>query len=102
MEIDDDGRPKDKGVHINYGQSKVGNLFLTRELARTTPQTGVIHACFNPGSLRTELQRHWKGLASWIAVSGFPATFSFTANLANRSKDKLLFYSAIHGAYTEL
>ena len=58
MEIDDDGRPKDKGVQLNFGQSKVGNLFLACELARATPQTGVLHISFSPENLRTELQRH--------------------------------------------
>ena len=71
MELDDDGRPKDKGVQLDYGQSKVGNLFLARHFARATPQTGVLHACFNPGSLKTELQRHWKGLGARLSVSSF-------------------------------
>ena len=69
MELDDDGRPKDKGVQPNYGQSKVGNLFLARHFAQAVPQTGAIHACFNPGNLKTELQRHWQGLVKTLAVS---------------------------------
>ena len=69
MELADDGRPNDKGVQHNYGQSKVGNLFLAREFARSTPQTGITHACFNPGNLRTELQRHWEGLGTKLTVS---------------------------------
>ncbi|TVY14192.1 putative oxidoreductase [Lachnellula arida] len=81
--IDDDGRPTDQGVTSNYGQTKVGNVFLARELAKTTPQTGVVHAAFNPGNLRTELQRHWTGVAPWIT-------------------DKCLLFPPIHGAYTEL
>lgn len=69
-EGDDVGRPQDRGVANNYGQSKVGNVFFARELAKaTTPQTGVVHAAFNPGNLRTELQRHWTGLGHWITVS---------------------------------
>ena len=67
--IDDVGRPTDQGVENNYGQTKVGNVFLARELAKTTPQTGVVHAAFNPGNLRTELQRHWSGVGRWIIVS---------------------------------
>ena len=68
-----DGRPQDKGVQLNYGQSKVGNLFFARDFARSTPQTGVTHACFNPGNLKTELQRHWQGLALNVVVSEAPS-----------------------------
>ncbi|KAI1196080.1 NAD(P)-binding protein [Nemania serpens] len=78
-----DGGPTDQGVWANYAQSKVGNAFLARELAKTTAETGVVHAAFNPGNLRTELQRHTSGLAF---------------ELANRA----LLYPAIKGAYTEL
>jgi len=81
--IDDDGRPKDQGVTSNYSQTKVGNVFLALECAKTTPQTGVVHAAFNPGNLRTELQRHWTGVGHWIT-------------------DKCLLYPPIYGAYTEL
>ena len=62
MELDDTGRPKDMDELSSYGQSKVGNVFLARQYAKTTSQTGVVHASFNPGNLRTELQRHWHGL----------------------------------------
>ncbi|KAK7743156.1 short-chain alcohol dehydrogenase [Cytospora paraplurivora] len=72
--IDSDGRPKDQGVTQNYGQTKVGNVFFAREFARSTPQTGVVHAAFNPGNLQTELQRHWTGVASWVTVSGIEAS----------------------------
>ena len=71
MELDEEGRPKDMGVQRNYGQSKVGNLFLARKFAGDTPQTGVTHACFNPGNLSTDLQRHWGGLAPKLAVDIF-------------------------------
>ena len=78
--IDDLGRPTDQGVENNYGQTKVGNVFLARELARTTPQTGVVHAAFNPGNLRTELQRHWSGVGRWIIVSS--VTFVLYSSIA--------------------
>ena len=67
--LDDAGRPTDQGAKGNYAQSKVGNVFLARQLAKTTPQTGVVHAAFNPGNLRTELQRHWSGFDAWFTVS---------------------------------
>lgn len=75
--LDDAGRPTDRGVKVNYAQTKVGNAFLARELAKSTPQTGVVHAAFNPGNLRTELQRHWSGLDAWFTVSSGPCIFPF-------------------------
>ncbi|KAI0104820.1 NAD(P)-binding protein [Nemania sp. FL0031] len=81
--IEDDGRPTDQGVKPNYAQTKVGNVFFAREFSKTTPQTGIVHAAFNPGNLRTELQRHWTGLDHWIT-------------------DNFILYPAIYGAYTEL
>ncbi|KAI1470549.1 NAD(P)-binding protein [Daldinia caldariorum] len=83
MILNDDGSPTDQGMRLNYGQTKVGNVFFAREFAKTTPQTGVVHAAFNPGNLHTELQRHWKGLDQWIT-------------------EKFFTYPAIYGAYTEL
>ncbi|KAG8165587.1 hypothetical protein KVR01_004139 [Diaporthe batatas] len=81
--IDESGCPTDQGVSDNYGQSKVGNVFLARHFAKTTPENGVVHAAFNPGNLRTELQRHWTGVSAWIT-------------------DKLIVGPPINGAYTEL
>lgn len=68
MEVDDTGRPRETNVLSSYGQSKVGNVFLAREYGKTTPQTGVVHACFNPGNLRTELQRNWSGIGVKLMV----------------------------------
>ena len=73
MEVDDTGRPKDMDELSSYGQSKVGNVFLARAFAKTTPQTGVVHASFNPGNLRTDLQRHWHGLDLTFMVSTRPS-----------------------------
>lgn len=72
-----DGGPTDQGVWANYAQSKVGNAFLARELAKTTAETGVVHAAFNPGNLRTELQRHTSGLAFELAVCSLLFFFFF-------------------------
>ncbi|KAL9083255.1 MAG: hypothetical protein Q9165_008608 [Trypethelium subeluteriae] len=83
IQVNSNGCPKDMGVMPNYGQTKVGNAIMAREFAKTTPQTGVVHAAFNPGNLRSELQRHWKGVGR-----------SFTVNY--------LCYPPINGAYTEL
>ena len=69
MVVDNAGRPKDTDELTSYGQSKVGNVFLARMHAKTTPETGVVHAAFNPGNLRTELQRHWHGIDITFMVS---------------------------------
>ncbi|KAI1108085.1 NAD(P)-binding protein [Nemania sp. NC0429] len=81
--LEANGCPSDQGVKANYSQTKVGNVFLARECAKATPETGIVHAAFNPGNLRTELQRHWTGIDHWFT-------------------DKFLLHTAIHGAYTEL
>ena len=69
IQVDNDGRPQNKGVEQNYAQSKVGNLFLARIYASETPQNGVVHLCFNPGNLKTDLQRHWRGLSPLLVVN---------------------------------
>lgn len=79
MEIAPDGRPHDKGLSPNYGQTKVGNVFFARTFAQSTEDTGVIHAAFNPGNLKTELQRHWKGLSRSITVSRLSSTAALFA-----------------------
>lgn len=60
--------PKVMDSTSNYAQTKVGNLFLAKELAKRDSETGIVHACFNPGNLRTDLQRHWSGVGAWITV----------------------------------
>lgn len=77
MQLDDAGKPLDKGVPGNCSQSKVGNLFLAGVLARETHRSGVAHACFNPGNLRTELQRYWTGLGRMLTVSYRALTVSY-------------------------
>ncbi|KAI1436129.1 hypothetical protein GGR50DRAFT_686614 [Xylaria sp. CBS 124048] len=81
--IDADGKPTDQGVKKNYGQTKAGNVFFARLFAKQTPETGVVHVSFNPGNLRTNLQRHWEGLDRWMV-------------------DKFMLLPPIFGAYTEL
>lgn len=79
MEVDDAGRPQDTDDELSsYGQSKAGNVFLARKYAKTTPQTGVVHACFNPGNLKTGLQRHWSGLTPKLMVYIHTYTFPST------------------------
>jgi len=55
------GEPKSKQSQgANYGQSKVGNLFLAHEFACRYPvkESNMIANSWNPGNLKTELQRH--------------------------------------------
>ncbi|CAK3813067.1 Hypothetical predicted protein [Lecanosticta acicola] len=85
MKLNADGSPNSSEVsnEVNYGQTKTGNFFFSKEFARSTPENGVVHVCFNPGNLRTELQRHWGGIGAKIT-------------------DVLLLYPAVYGGYTEL
>ncbi|KAK3650661.1 short-chain alcohol dehydrogenase [Elasticomyces elasticus] len=70
----------------NYGMSKVGNYFLASQFAVRNPVKdgkGVLSLAFNPGNLRTELQRDMQGLTKWVIST-------------------LLLYPAVFGGYTEL
>ncbi|KAL9053382.1 MAG: hypothetical protein Q9162_004823 [Coniocarpon cinnabarinum] len=69
----------------NYGVSKAGNLFLAREFGRTAE--GVVSVCFNPGNLRTDLQRH--------VTKGIP-------KFVQSGVQSLILYDGVMGAYTEL
>ena len=53
MDLDDDGRPKDRGMLLNYEQSKVGNHFLAREFARARKETRIVHASIRGISRRS-------------------------------------------------
>ena len=54
-----DGSPKLYGLQsMNYTQSKIGNVYLASEFAARYGRDGIISVCWNPGNLRTELQRH--------------------------------------------
>jgi NAD(P)-dependent dehydrogenase (short-subunit alcohol dehydrogenase family) len=71
---------------VNYGSSKSGNYFLAKEFARRYPLSadgqGVLSVSFNPGNLRSELQRHMSGFGRWFV--------------------NLICYPVVFGAYTEL
>jgi len=84
--IEDDGSAK---VHdtpgTDYGQTKAGNYFLATETARRYGKDGIVSVAWNPGNLRSELQRHMSlgAIGAWIF-------------------DKTLLYPPVMGAYTEL
>ncbi|KAJ7642055.1 NAD(P)-binding protein [Roridomyces roridus] len=58
-------RKKDK-VYI-YGQSKLGNIIVSNELARRYADQGIVSISLNPGNLRSELARHETNpIVHWI------------------------------------
>lgn len=70
------------GRNPDYGQSKAGNVLLAHESAKHWGNdAGVVHVSFNPGNLKTELQRH-VGAAQMILSP--------------------ILFPAVYGAYTEL
>ena len=85
MDIDDTGKPKEQDELTSYGQSKTGNVFLARHYAKDTGQNGIVHVAFNPGNLRSNLQRHWSGLDITLMVR-IPSIQSFFCN-ANPNLD---------------
>jgi NAD(P)-dependent dehydrogenase (short-subunit alcohol dehydrogenase family) len=84
--IDKDGNYQDPGrVELSYMASKVGDVFMCAEFARRNPLKdgrGVVTNAWNPGNLKSELQRHtpwWQYiLIIWML------------------------YPMVYGAYTEL
>ena len=66
----------------NYGQTKVGNVLLAYKTQALLREHGIVSVSFNPGNLKTELQRHSSGILARLA-------------------DNML-HPAIYGAYTEL
>lgn len=81
----DDGTPTlfGKGKQSSYNMSKAGNVFYAVEFARRYGGDGILSVAWNPGNLRTELQRHINPVFSAIVRT-------------------LLTYPAIYGGYTEL
>ena len=69
----------------NYGATKAGNVFLATEFARLHPGNGgkgVVSNAWNPGNLKTELQRH--------------------ANAIMAIMVNWMLHPAVFGGYTEL
>ncbi|KIX04023.1 uncharacterized protein Z518_07576 [Rhinocladiella mackenziei CBS 650.93] len=65
-----------------YAVSKAGNLFYASEYGKRCKADGIVSTCFNPGNLKTELQRY----------------MSASETVTHR----LILFPAILGAYTEL
>jgi NAD(P)-dependent dehydrogenase (short-subunit alcohol dehydrogenase family) len=83
VQFESDGSPRVNDVpRKDYAQSKIGNVFLAAEASRRYGKDGIISVAWNPGNLKSELQRH----------AGSVARFVMTP----------LLYPPIFGAYTEL
>ncbi|KAH8171198.1 short chain dehydrogenase domain-containing protein [Sarocladium implicatum] len=83
LQFDAQGKPIVHGSpDTDYGQSKCGNIFLASEFAKRYEKDGIVSVSFNPGNLRTELQRHMSFLGK--AMLGF------------------MLHPPVFGAYTEL
>jgi NAD(P)-dependent dehydrogenase (short-subunit alcohol dehydrogenase family) len=81
--LDEYGAPKVlDNQQTNYGQTKVGNVFLAVKTQELYGSQGIRSVSVNPGNLKTEIQRHSSGLMMKLAES--------------------LLHPAIFGAYTEL
>lgn len=63
-----DGPVRDKtwSSWANYGTSKWGNIIFSNELAKRYGSQGITSTSLNPGAIRTDLQRHVKGVTAWI------------------------------------
>lgn len=80
VQFDDNGKMKSLGAQLNYGQTKTANVLLAIKTQDLLKSAGVVSTSFNPGNLKTELQRHSFGAVIWSQM----------------------LYAAKYGAYTEL
>ncbi|KAI9872126.1 MAG: hypothetical protein M1830_002045, partial [Pleopsidium flavum] len=58
VDFDEKGDIKYTGQQSQYGVSKAGNLFLASEFGKRTQGEGIVSVAFNPGNLKSELQKH--------------------------------------------
>lgn len=84
MTFDKDGNPKvQNSPRADYSFSKMGNVFLAYEFGKRYGGDGIVSVSWNPGNLKSELQRH-------------------TSRTERLILDKLLLFPAKFGGYTEL
>lgn len=75
-------RPKVlNNIRSNYGQSKVGNLYMAVEGAKRDAKDGIVHVAWNPGNLKTPLYRHGSAIQNAFTVSTHSYLFSQLACL---------------------
>ncbi|KAJ3480969.1 hypothetical protein NLG97_g7934 [Lecanicillium saksenae] len=72
--LDAEKGPKTFSItQTNYGQSKTGNQFYAVEFHRRHAADGVVSVTFNPGNLKSGLQRHLPGFVhSSLTYFGYP------------------------------
>ncbi|KAK1221968.1 short-chain alcohol dehydrogenase [Marasmius sp. AFHP31] len=80
--IDDRERRK-LGTRGVYYASKWMNIVFMKEFSRRYGGKGIVSTAVNPGNIRSDLQRHWGGIQTWIV-------------------DRLLLYPTPYGALTQL
>jgi retinol dehydrogenase 12 len=108
-----------------YSQSKAGNYFLANAYGQrnsaivstvclypssfgcsglflTLFTIPIVLQCFNPGNIRSDLQRHMSAFERFILVSRYLFGAALLANLSSPLQNTLFLYPAVYGAYTEL
>lgn len=79
----DAGEPQNStNNQVNYGQTKAGNNLYAAEIHRRYGDKGILSVAFNPGNLKSELQRHVNPIANLVMWA--------------------ILHPAVYGAYTEL
>ncbi|KAK1234546.1 short-chain alcohol dehydrogenase [Marasmius sp. AFHP31] len=79
----DDKERRKLGTRGVYYASKWMNIVFMKEFSRRYGGKGIVSTAVNPGNIRSELQRHWGGIQTWIV-------------------DQLLLYPTPYGALTQL
>ncbi|KAH7268892.1 hypothetical protein B0J15DRAFT_545736 [Fusarium solani] len=90
IQFDGDGSPRNHTSQgVNYGQSKAGNFYLAREFSKKLKDDGVVSVAFNPGNLRSEMQRHGSMMRKVLVhIMSHPAVYgAYTELYAGWSKD---------------
>lgn len=82
VEFETDRTPRTSNFFANYGISKAGNWFLATEFSRRYGKDGIVSCAWNPGNLKSELQRD--------------------AGIISRFFTSFLLFPTVYGAYTEL
>ncbi|KAM6530428.1 short-chain alcohol dehydrogenase [Fusarium falciforme] len=90
IQFDGDGSPRNQTSQgVNYGQSKAGNFYLAREFSKRLKDDGVVSVAFNPGNLRSEMQRYGSTMRKVLVhIMSHPAVYgAYTELYAGWSKD---------------
>ncbi|THH16750.1 hypothetical protein EW146_g3938 [Bondarzewia mesenterica] len=65
------------GKNALYGQSKLGDVLFSNELARRYGNQGIVSNSLNPGGVRTELQRHVNNPIARLIISALVYDVSY-------------------------